>query len=80
MHRYEINAKIHTNSLKKATSGTISGQKNGPEIDPEMNLHKILCIDIYVFNFGALPVCSGSSGCHQKFRRKILGGGDGGHF
>ena len=31
-------------------------------------------------SFRLLPVGPGSSGHHQKFRRKILGGGHGGHF
>ena len=31
-------------------------------------------------SFRPLPVGSGISGHHQKFQRKILGGGQGGHF
>ena len=58
----------------KIFNSKMSGNKSG------MNLNMILCLDIYEFNLKALPVCSGTSECHQKLRRKILGGGDGGHY
>jgi len=46
--------------FKKATSDIISGRKKCSGTDPEMNLHTILCFEIYVFDFKALPVSSGS--------------------